>query len=579
MKLKNIKIATKLTIGFGTITLIALIIGIVGYYQLTILSRTMNNIGYNRLPDLKEMLQFNILRMTMRALTLDVWIYENVPNAQTEFKTILDSRKKVLSEAVRLWESIKSRSRVSEQGRQLITQTEENLKVWLTQHYEIDNLIEKLSKTYSDSEKAKLFVLYKEAFDVLVPISNKLGENATALANNNIENTNKIVDLSVKSAQNAQIASLFLLVMGVAISLMFSIILIRSITRPVRDGVLFAQAIANGDLTACVSCDQQDEIGQLTQALEQMKNKMKEVIANVTLGADNIVAASMQMSSTSQQVSQGASEQASASEEVTSSIEEMASSIQQNADNSHEAEKIALKGSQGISEGAKATMNAVESMKVIAEKIAFIDEIARQTNILALNAAIEAARAGEHGRGFAVVADEVRKLAERSRIAAEEINQISKKGIDIAENAGRLLTEIVPEIQRTAQLVQEISAATNEQNNGAAQINNAIQQLNSVTQQNAAASEEMATASEELAAQAQQLKEMMEFFKLDKEFIKATYDNIEQKKVYPQTKQQPKTTKIAPPSAKSAKSGHSTPAPKFVNSVKDPLDAGFELQM
>lgn len=303
----------------------------------------------------------------------------------------------------------------------------------------------------------------------------------------------------------------------VILGIFFSLVITKSITGPVSKGVEFAGRIARGDLTATIHVDQKDEIGELSTALKQMVVKLKEIVLSIMNGADNISAASFQMSSSSQEMSQGANEQASSAEEVSSSMEEMAANIQQNTDNAQQTEKIALKAADDVLEGSTAVTQTVDSMKNIAEKITIIGEIARQTNILALNAAVEAARAGEHGKGFAVVAAEVRKLAERSQAAAAEIDQVSKSSVDVAEKSGKLLTEIVPDIQKTAKLVQEISAASIEQNSGADQVNNAIQQLNQVTQQNAASSEEMATSSEELSSQAEQLMEIIGYFNLGEE--------------------------------------------------------------
>ena len=195
-------------------------------------------------------------------------------------------------------------------------------------------------------------------------------------------------------------------------------------------------------------------------------------------------------------------------------MEKIASNIQQNAENATQTEKISLKAVSEIKLGYKATNDTATTMKKIAETITIINDIAFQTNILALNAAVEAARAGEHGKGFAVVASEVRKLAERSRIAADEIQNLSSKGVSVSHEAGEKLSNIVNEIERTAQLVQDIAAASHEQSSGTEQINNAIQQLNDVTQQNASSSTQLATNSEELQAQAEQLKSMVSSFKL-----------------------------------------------------------------
>ena len=308
----------------------------------------------------------------------------------------------------------------------------------------------------------------------------------------------------------------------------------RSITRVLNKGVEFAKSVAMGDLTATIDIQHKDEVGVLANALNQMVIKLREIVESVEMSADNIASASHEMSSSSQQMSQGASEQASSAEEVSSSMEQMASNIQQNTDNAQQTEKIIIKTAEGINEGSASSDISVNAMKKIAEKITIINDIAFQTNILALNAAVEAARAGEHGKGFAVVAAEVRKLAERSKVAADEIEQLSKEGVAISGQAGQQLQEIVPEIEKTVKLVQEISAASLEQNSGADQVNSAIQQLNQVTQQNAASSEELATSSEELASQAEQLKENISFFKTGKkkkEMIKISKDRKPDKKV------------------------------------------------
>ena len=276
-----------------------------------------------------------------------------------------------------------------------------------------------------------------------------------------------------------------------------------------------AKLVANGDLT--VSLEKRSERDDLMKSLNDMVISTSNTIIEFRKAADNIAAASQEISSGSQQMSQGATEQASAAEEVSSSMEQMVSNIEQNTDNAQQTEKIALSASDGIRVGNQSVEISVSAMKDIAGKIKIINDIAFQTNILALNAAVEAARAGEHGKGFAVVAAEVRKLAERSKVAADEIDELSRNGVDVSERAGKQLNSLVPEIEKTTKLVQEITAASIEQNSGASQINNAIQQLNQVTQQNAAAAEEMATNSEELSSQADQLRDIIAFFKLDSE--------------------------------------------------------------
>jgi len=235
----------------------------------------------------------------------------------------------------------------------------------------------------------------------------------------------------------------------------------------------------------------------------------------VQTAAVNVAAGSQELSSGAEEMSQGSSEQAGSVEEVSASMEQMVSNIQQNADNAQQTEKIAQKAAEDARAGGKAVVQTVAAMKEIAGKITIIEEIARQTNLLALNAAIEAARAGEHGRGFAVVASEVRKLAERSQTAAGEISRLSGTSVQVAEQAGAMLAKLVPDIQRTAELVLEINGSSKEQNEGASQVNKAIQQLDQVVQQNASAAEEMSSTAEELSSQAEHLQSIMDFFKVD----------------------------------------------------------------
>jgi len=274
-----------------------------------------------------------------------------------------------------------------------------------------------------------------------------------------------------------------------------------------------AGEMADGNLTIDVS--ERSARDKLMQALNLMTERLNEVVMNVKSASDYVAAGSQQMSAVSEEMSQGASEQAASAEEVSASMEQMASIIRQNSDNATETEKIALKSAQNAREGGEAVKETVIAMKEIVEKILIIEEIARQTDLLALNAAIEAARAGEHGRGFAVVASEVRRLAERSRAAAAEIGRLSVSSVKVAERAGEMLGRIVPDIQKTAEFVQEITAASNEQNTGADQINQAIQQLDQVIQQNAAASIEMASTSETLSEQAEHLQKTIGFFSVN----------------------------------------------------------------
>ncbi|MDR9783758.1 methyl-accepting chemotaxis protein [Rhizobium redzepovicii] len=289
--------------------------------------------------------------------------------------------------------------------------------------------------------------------------------------------------------------------------------MINTMTDNLRVTADIAAQIAGGDLT--VSPKPLSDKDTLGIALEQMVERLRGVVADAIVAAENVSAGSQELSASSEQVSQGASEQAASAEEASASMEEMAANIKQNADNAAQTEKIARQSANDAEMSGEAVSRAVQAMRTIAEKIGIVQEIARQTDLLALNAAVEAARAGEHGKGFAVVASEVRKLAERSQSAAAEISSMSSDTVKAAQDAGDMLGQLVPDIRKTAELVSEISAACREQDIGAGQINEAIQQLDRVTQQNAGASEQMSATSEELASQAEELQTSIAFFKVD----------------------------------------------------------------
>jgi methyl-accepting chemotaxis protein len=278
--------------------------------------------------------------------------------------------------------------------------------------------------------------------------------------------------------------------------------------------------IANGDLTFSVPegfDKRKDEIGDIARSVLKVLDNLKNIIGNIRNGANQIASASQQISSSSQQMSQGANEQAASVEEVSSTMEQISANIQQNSENAQATELISQNAQKGITEVSGISQKAQSATKEISDKIQIINDIAFQTNILALNAAVEAARAGEHGKGFAVVAAEVRKLAERSRQAAESIVSLAQDSLSLADSVGQRMSETLPEVTKTSNLVQEISSSSIEQKNGVEQVNSAIQQLNSVTQQNASASEQLATNSEELAGQADSLKDLVSYFQVTAE--------------------------------------------------------------
>lgn len=307
---------------------------------------------------------------------------------------------------------------------------------------------------------------------------------------------------------------LLIVVITIITALVFSNILGRRLTKPILILAQKANNIAQGDLTVTFENKENDEVGQLAEALKFMIERLRQTLTGIIEGADSVAAASVQISNTAETISQGATEQASSVEELSSTMEEITSNIEQNTENAGKTEKISVNALGKMQEVNGKVEHSVKATTKISEKINIINDIAFQTNILALNAAVEAARAGEQGKGFAVVAAEVRKLAENSKKAADEIVTLAKDGITLANDAELTSRNLLPEIEKNAGYVREIASASVEQGNGVNQVNRAIQQLNSVTQQNAAASEEMATSAEELSSQAAHLKEMILFFKV-----------------------------------------------------------------
>ena len=302
---------------------------------------------------------------------------------------------------------------------------------------------------------------------------------------------------------------------GSLVALVAAIWIVLSISKGIQRAVSIIKTVAEGDLTTTAEVKSRDEIGGMLNDVNIMITRLRGIVGDALSASDNVSSGSQQLSSGAEQLSQGATEQASSAEEASASMEEMAANIKQNADNAAQTEKIARQSAKDAEVSGQAVDKAVNAMRTIADKISVVQEIARQTDLLALNAAVEAARAGEHGRGFAVVASEVRKLAERSQVAAAEISGLSGDTVKVATEAGEMLSRLVPDIRKTAELVSEISAACREQDIGASQINEAIQQLDKVTQQNAGASEEMSATSEELAAQAEELQASIAFFRVD----------------------------------------------------------------
>jgi len=375
---------------------------------------------------------------------------------------------------------------------------------------QIDFLLNINKKNIENSELAR-DIFEKKTEPNAAEVSEILAELKNMVEQNSITENQMITKASATQG--------FVLTFSVTaalIALALAYFITRSIIAPITKTIEFTAQIAKGDLTGEIFYNGSDEIGELVQSMNQMGAVVRNMVTGMASGTSSISKLSNEMSMIAQQMAQGSSEQSSSTEEISATVEEVAANSYQNTEHARETERIAVKAADDITRGGRAVRETVAAMKVIADKIAVINEIANQTNILALNAAVEAARAGEFGEGFTVVASEVKRLAEKSRIAAGEIDKVTLRSVKIAEETGELFNGIIPDIKQTALLVRNIAVASVEQNSGTNQVSNAIEQLNRVTQQNAATSERMASNSIELANQAQYLNELASFFKLKK---------------------------------------------------------------
>jgi methyl-accepting chemotaxis protein len=501
--MNNLKIGTRIAAGFGAVILIAAVLGLYAYGKLGDIN-TNANVAINK--DVPKLYLVGVIKENVQAVFSFGLQHAATLNKQEkdELDAQIQASRTANAGLVADYEKLVS----TERGRAL-TETFKTARgaFW-------DSMEEMLKTSRTGTEEGNRRALEMATAQVL-PRQKKYAEAAQAIVEFNKSQTDESgvsIQAAVSSARGGVLIGIGA---AILVAVCITLLVVRSITTPLGNAVGFLEQVAEGDLRHSAEVTSTDELGKMLGTVNRMMENLRNTMRDVTAAAVNVATGSEQMSATAEQLSQGSSEQAAAAEQSTSAMEEMAASIQQNADNARQTDKTASTAAEDAKSSGEAVTRTVLAMKEVAEKINIIEEIARKTDLLALNAAVEAARAGEHGKGFAVVASEVRKLAERSQTAAAEISRLTTDGVRTAEGAGQLLTKLVPDIRKTAELVREIAAACGEQNTGATQINQALQQLDQVIQQNASASEEMASTSEQLASQADVLRSAIGFFKLD----------------------------------------------------------------
>src|SRR6266481_3693679 len=497
--LKNMSIGKRLAIGFGLIVVLLISMGLSGYWGVEAITR-------ETLKVLEGDAKVVTLAARAKATTLELRRFEkdtflNIEEVQVRgaYAAKWDAQRQKLRDTL----TELDRFQLSSDDKTALRSMRDDLANYETGYTKVLGMIQE-GKLHTPQECNAKINEYKDSI-------HRLEDLATELTNRHAE---VLVPAVTEIAKTTTTTLVIFSLVSIFVSILVTLVISRGITKPIQAVLEVVENISSGDLTKTINADRGDELGRLLGAMAKMAGKLNEMIGEVRTGAGSLSTAATQVASSASVVSQGTSEQAAAVEQVTSSMEEMSASITQNADNSRKMEQMARKGAEDAGQSGQAVQESVAAMKSIAEKIAVIEEIAYQTNMLALNAAIEAARAGEHGRGFAVVAGEVRNLAERGRTAAQEIGGLATANVLVAERSGSLLTELVPAIQKTADLVQEVAATSREQAAGVSQINGAISQVGLVTQRNAAGAEQLSSTAEELASQAEALQDMINFFRV-----------------------------------------------------------------
>jgi methyl-accepting chemotaxis protein len=539
--LKNMKIGRKLGLGFGLVLTLMGVVAGAGYWGLETAADIARDILSVRSPLVEHSQRARANTLGLRRFEKDYFINIGAPDKQADYLAKWTDQRERLSERLDVLDKLAQ----TDADRQTLRRERTLMQTYEQGFHKVVGGIEDGTiKTTQDANAA------------IAPVKDEiraLEDTAYEFATEHSKAMQELEPQLVANVRHTLQSMLAVVLVALGLTLAAGLVITRSITRPLAEAVRVARQVSEGDLEARIEVDSRDEAGQVLGAMQAMVSALKRMVgaasaiatgdltvkvepqserdtlgnalaemlsrlthtmSEIRAGATGLSSAAAQVSSTSQSLSQGTSEQAASVEETTASLEQMAASITQNAENSQQTEQLASRGASEAEQSGHTVKDTVAAMGNIASKVTIIEEIAYQTNLLALNAAIEAARAGEHGRGFAVVATEVRKLAERSQSAAREISELAGTSVKVAERSGHKLAELVPSIRKTADLVQEVAAASAEQSAGVVQINTAMAQIDQVTQRTASAAEELAATAEEMAAQAKALQELVSRFRV-----------------------------------------------------------------
>lgn len=532
-------IGRRIALGFGVVIGIAVLLGAIALIELGVIDGRADRIGDDHLPGLILSARLTVAQATVMVSLermLSATTVEDMTSAERDLQETMrsnDERVKAYEQTIHV-----------ERDRKLfasLLEARDEFRVLRSQE-----LLPLLHARKLEEARALMRARVRPQWQAVM-------QHANELVDANKTWGDESQQLVKNAVSTAKAGVLFGLLIAVLMSCGIAFYITRSITQPLREAVRLVAGVSTGDVTVRADARSNDELGQMVrdintmvenlaatvrvaeqlsrgdltaepkvlsdkdslgQALKRMIDSLRSVVVSVSAAADNVNAGSDQLSISAQELSRGNTSQASAAQQTSSSMEQISASIQQNGDNARQTDQIAKQAAQDAQTSGVAVDKTTRAIRQIAERIGMVEEIARKTDLLALNAAVEAARAGEHGKGFAVVASEVRKLAERSQLAAAEISKLTREGVSVADGAAQLLTKLVPDIGKTAELVQDIASSCVEQTSGAGQISKAMSDLDTVIQKNSASAEELSATAEELAGQARQLRETVSFFQL-----------------------------------------------------------------